>query len=143
MVEGAWRKWKPSWIGIEKTTASLSLLTEAQRRGVVVRPLSPDKSKGARAETAAALYEAGRIYHPRDDGGDWLDVWEDELLSFPVAAHDDTVDVTSYAAIELARNTVRGRKRSKDDVGDIDRHVRAFLDKRGRHRRHHPIIGVV
>lgn len=142
MVEGAWRKWKPSWIGIEKTTASLTLLVEAQRRGVVVRPLTPDKSKGARAETAAALYEAGRIYHPRDTESDWLSTWEDELLSFPVAAHDDTVDVTSYAAIELARGTARGRKRDHSDMTDVDSHVRRFLDKRGRHRGR-PMIGAM
>lgn len=141
MVEAAWHTWKPMWLGIEKTSASLSLLTESQRRGVVVRPLIADKSKAARAETAAALYEAGRIYHPRE-GGDWLDAWEDELLSFPVGAHDDAVDVTSYAAIELARGTARGRKRTEADVSDVERHVRQFLDKRGRHRRH-PMIGAM
>ena len=143
MIEAAWRQWKPSWLGIEKTTSSLTLLTEAQRRGVVVRPLIADKSKGARAETAAALYEAGRIYHPRD-GGDWLDSWEDELLSFPVAAHDDAVDVTSYAGIELARGTARGRHRKVEDDNAIDRHLKQFLDKSGRHRRrYHDTIGAM
>lgn len=135
MIEAAWRQWDPSWLGIEKTTASLTLLTEAQRRGVVVRPLIADKSKGARAETAAALYEAGRIYHPRD-AGDWLDAWEDELLSFPVGAHDDAVDCTAYAGIELARGTARGRKRHFEDEQQIEKHLKSFLDKKHRTRRH-------
>lgn len=133
LVEQVWRRWKPVWIGIEKTTASLTLLTEAQRRGVVVRPLTPDKSKGARAETAAAIYEAERVWHP-SDATEWLGPWEDELLSFPVAAHDDVVDVTSYAAIELARGTVRGRKHVEEDSSPIDRHLHQYLDRR--HRRH-------
>lgn len=138
MIEAAWRAFKPAWLGIEKTSASLTLLTESQRRGVVVRPLIADKSKGARAETAAALYEAGRIWHPRE-GGDWLDAWEDELLTFPVGAHDDAVDCTSYAGIELARGTARGRHRHVDDTGDIERHLQRFLDKNRRNRRHPPI----
>ena len=141
LVESVWRKWKPMWVGIESTTASLSLLSEAQRRGVVVRPLKPDRSKGARAETAAAIYEAGRVWHPTD--AEWLDVWEDELLSFPVAAHDDVVDVTSYATIELARGVVRGRRRDQPEGSAVERHLHQFLDKRGRHRNRYTTTGAM
>lgn len=107
----AWHDHKPRWIGLEKINASMSLFSEAQRQGVVMRWLNPDGNKIARAETAVALSEQGRIYVP--DEAEWLDDYLEELCTFPSAQHDDMVDVTSYAAGEVVKRAVRGRHKKE------------------------------
>ena len=138
MIEDVWATWNPSWVGIEKQNAMLSLFTEAQRRGVVVRWLHPDKNKIARAETVAALIEAGRVWFPQN--APWLGEYEDEMLTFPVGAHDDQVDVTAYAGIELAAGTLRARK-IRHEPQTYDERTWAQLEKRERRKRYHPTVG--
>ncbi len=138
MVLDVWQTHRPAWVGIEKQNATLSLFTEVQRQGVVVRWLNPDRNKVARAETAVAISEAGRIWFPRN--APWLAEYEHELLSFPAAAHDDQVDVTSYAAAELVKGTVRARKlHPKPET----RQERAWASIKSREKRSHmhPIMG--
>lgn len=96
----------PSWIGVERAAYGLTLLQELRRQGVPVRELKPDADKVSRALVAVARCENGQAYFPAD--APWLDEWERELLAFPVAAHDDQVDVFAYAANELAVGVVRG-----------------------------------
>ena len=114
LVMSTWRDWAPSWVGIEKQMATLSMFDQAQRDGVVVRWLKPDKHKVARAETLGALMAAGRVWVPA--GAEWLTDFVDELAAFPVGKHDDQVDVAAYAAIELTKRHVnprRARQRAK------------------------------
>ncbi|MBN1609267.1 MAG: phage terminase large subunit, partial [Polyangiaceae bacterium] len=61
-----------------------------------IRRLRPDKDKLSRALVALARYDEHRVFHPRR--ADWLAEWEDELIAFPNAAHDDQVDTVAYAA---------------------------------------------
>jgi predicted phage terminase large subunit-like protein len=139
MVRRVWDQWKPAWVGVEKQSASLSLFDEVQRQGVVVRWLKPDKNKIARAETAVALVEAGRVYLP--DEAQWLDEFLAEVVSFPVAAHDDQVDVLAYAAAELTKRTVRPRHMKKEP-NTVDERCWAQLEKRaGPKGKYHPVIG--
>ena len=139
MIRRVWDMWSPAWIGVEKQMATLSLFDEVQRAGVVVRWLKPDKNKIARAETAVALVEAGRIYLPEQ--APWLDEFIAEVVSFPVAAHDDQVDVLAYAAGELAKRTVSPRHIRKEPDGVTER-CWAQLEQRAKGRgRHHPVIG--
>ena len=139
MIRRVWDTQKPAWIGVEKQMATLSLFDEVQRAGVVVRWLKPDKNKIARAETAVALVEAGRIFLP--DQAPWLDEFLAEVVSFPVAAHDDQVDVLSYAAAELAKRTVSPRHIRKEP-STLEERCWAQLEKRAKGRgRHHPVVG--
>lgn len=133
MIEGIVRRWNPTYVGVEKINATLGLLTDLQRRGLVVKSMNPDRSKEARAEAAAPLFEAGRVYHPKE-GGDWLDHWEDELLTFPVGAHDDCVDVTAYACREMIEG-IRGRWRQREPESEVASHVHKFLKQQARHKR--------
>jgi phage terminase large subunit-like protein len=105
---------------------------------VVVRWLTPDKNKVARAETACALVDAGRIWLPR--GAPWIADFLEEVVTFPNAAHDDQVDVLSYAAIELGRRTVHPRKLKFEPTTMADK-CWAQLEKRERKNRHHPVLG--
>jgi hypothetical protein len=133
-----WDQWRPAWVGIEKQMATLSLFTDAQRGGVVVRWLLPDKNKIARAETAVALVDAGRVYLPRNAA--WLPDFLDEIVSFPVAAHDDQVDVLSYACIEMTRQSVRPRHIRREPE-TRDEKCWAQLRRNEARTRLHPILG--
>ena len=138
MIRELWDRWKPAWVGMEKQMATLSMFTEVQRQGVVVRWLLPDKNKIARAETAVALVDAGRVYLP--EHAPWLGAFLDEVVSFPVAAHDDQVDVLAYAAIELARTTVRPRH-VKHEPDSTAEKAWAQLERRAKRKHHHPVLG--
>ena len=138
IVRDIWDQWKPSWIGIEKINATLSLFSEVQRQGVVVRWLTPDKNKIARAETAAAVASSNRLWLPQD--ADWLPDWLEEHVTFPVAAHDDQVDNTSYACNELVNRTVRPRHEKQEATTPSDK-MWERLRQRERSRTQHPTLG--
>jgi predicted phage terminase large subunit-like protein len=140
MVRAMWDQWHPAWVGIERQSATLVLFADAQRAGVVIRELRPDRNKVARAETAVAIMEQGRVYFPR--AAPWLADWENELLEFPVGAHDDQVDVLAYAAGELARATVRPRRHHPHPVTREER-CWAALEAREKARGYHPILGAM
>jgi predicted phage terminase large subunit-like protein len=138
LIQDVWERRRPAWVGIEKMTATLSLFAEAQRAGVVVRWLTPDKNKIARAETAAALAAAGRVWLPED--ADWLSEWLEEVVTFPVAKHDDQVDTFSYAANELVHRTIRPRKVKHEPTSASDK-MWEKLRQRDSRRPQHPTLG--
>lgn len=138
MLESTWNGWGPSWIGIEKQNATLSVFDEAQRRGVVVRWLLPDKNKTARAETLAGMMASGRVWVPRD--APWLADMIDEFAAFPVGTHDDQVDAISYAAIETVKRHVHPRRAKKAERSrDEEIWDRVMAGKKKDHT--HPILG--
>ena len=130
---------KPTWIGVERQNATLSLLTDARRKGVLIRELRPDKSKPARAETAAAFMGNGRVYFPK--GAPWLEDVEAELLGFPTAAHDDVVDVLSYAAIEVNERRIAPKRKKSPEPSTPDERMAAYLKNRSGSARTHEVLG--
>lgn len=65
---------------------------------------------------------AERILGAATDGASWLSQWEEELLAFPNAAHDDQVDTVAYAARELGllqTITHRQKQRGKTLTGGL------------------------
>lgn len=138
LIQSVWDQWKPAWVGIERQMATLSLFDDVQRKGVVVRWLAPDKNKIARAETAVAMVDAGRVWLPRN--APWMSEFLDEVVSFPVAAHDDQVDVLSYACAELNRRTVSPR-RVRNEPQSPDDKCWAQLQRREQKKRIHPVLG--
>jgi predicted phage terminase large subunit-like protein len=119
-VRRSYLKHKPSFVGIESFGYGLGVVQELVREGLPIRRLRPDKDKVSRALVAVARYEEHRVYHPR--GAPWLSEWEEELLAFPNAAHDDQVDTAAYAARELANIQTGGwtqRKRGRTIMGDL------------------------
>jgi len=93
---------RPAAVVIEKTGYQMTMIQTAIRAGLPAIELVPDADKYTRALSSAARYEAGTVYHLRD--APWLADLESELLAFPNGAHDDQVDVGSYAARWLAAN---------------------------------------
>lgn len=135
-----WNTMKPAWIGVEKQMATLSLFDDLARQGVVVRWLTPDRNKVARAETTAAMMDAGRIWVP--ENAPWLPEFVEELSTFPLGKHDDMVDTLTYAVNELSKRAVAPRKvvREPTDPSEV---MWEKLQKRNRarHSKHHPVLG--
>jgi predicted phage terminase large subunit-like protein len=140
MILDEWNTMKPAWVGIEKQMATLSVFDDVARQGVVVRWLTPDKNKVARAETAAALMEQGRVWVPKD--APWMPDFTDELASFPLGKHDDMVDVLTYACNELSKRTVRPQK-VRNEPQSREEEIWQKIQKRNKAAKHrfHPVIG--
>ena len=138
LIRSTWEQWGPSWIGIEKQTATLALFAECQRDGILVRWLEANKSKSARAETLAGMFRAGRVWVPRD--ALWLADFIDELAQFPAGTHDDQIDAVAYAAIELQLRHIHPRRGAKAALSrdeEIWKHVLKNKDSTPRH----PVLG--
>lgn len=138
LIRQVWEQYQPAWIGLEKQMATLSLFDEVQRQGVVVRWLKPDRNKIARAETAVAVVDAGRVFLPAH--ALWVSEFLDEVVSFPVAKHDDQVDVLAYACTELARRTVTPRHVRHEPQTHADK-AWAQLERRAKRKHIHPVLG--
>jgi len=133
----AWNEYKPRWVGLEKISASLALFSEAQRNGVVMRWLTPDRNKVARAETAVAMAEQGRVWvRATSDAQEFVE----EASTFPVGDHDDTVDVFAYAAAEVYKRAIRGHKRRKEPE-TREELIWAKVRRMQTPSRHHPVLG--
>lgn len=87
---------------VEKATRQMSIIQEAQRSGMPLRVVQADRQKEARAMPASASMEMGRVWFPQASVS-WYRDFEDELLAFPAAKHDDQVDCLAYAVLEVAR----------------------------------------
>lgn len=94
-------RWHPVQQGVETKAMGLTLFQALQRMGLPVVDLNPGtQDKIQRATPMAARYKSGMVYHPQH-GGEWVSVYEEELIAFPNAPHDDQVDVASYAYVMM------------------------------------------
>lgn len=133
-----------SVIWIEKVGISLALIRQAVAQGLPAKEYEPKGDKKARLLAASPLFEQGRVWFPRNAA--WLSDYEAELLSFPSAAHDDMVDVTSGAAIVfmdvLHRRPVVGLGGASTAMPDVQQKrasdVRQFAEARNGIQRRQP-----
>ena len=127
MVRGRWgfvsssreidllsRKWPAGFAKlIEKKANGDAIIDSLKRKGLnedgSIRqpimgliPITPTESKGARLEAISPLYAAGNVYHPHPSIAPWINIVEDELVSFPNGTHDDCVDTLSQGLNHLA-----------------------------------------
>ena len=98
------RIYNPLCVGIEDTQISKSLGPFINRAmmesGIYMNlvPLKPHRmDKIARARAIQARMRAGMVKF--DKHADWFDQFEDEVLTFPRAKHDDVVDALAYQGI--------------------------------------------
>jgi predicted phage terminase large subunit-like protein len=86
---------------VERFGAGRSPLAVLSREGYPVSEIPAEagtqQNKTTRAFVAVAAYERHSVFHP-SPRPEWLDAFEDELTSFPLAKNDDQVDTVSYAA---------------------------------------------
>jgi len=98
LIKEYFKRYKPSYIGVESVAYQLAMVQELRREGLPVKELRAKGDKVGRVLSVATRYEAGKVFHKL--GAIWLDDFEDEILRFPNGEHDDMVDVLSYAGIE-------------------------------------------
>lgn len=121
-------RWSADVVFVESRMFGTTLVYEAGRAGVPVQELHADADKVTRALPATARADSGRLWFPPEDRFPAWGDWQDELLAFPNAAHDDVVDVVAYAArvagahwlpAETAAETEarRNRPRGDDPIG--------------------------
>ena len=99
LFKQAYQRWKPTFQGVEAVGVGKTLYQMLLREGLPIRELKAEADKVTRAMPAAARMEAGCVYFLKGIQG--LDDFENELLSFPKGAHDDCVDVLSYAVSQI------------------------------------------
>lgn len=88
--------WACPQVYVEKGFIGSTLVIDATKAGVRVAPVSPDTDKVTRAIPATQRVASHTVFFPAD--AEWLDIWTDELASFPSGAHDDMTDTFAYAA---------------------------------------------
>ena len=108
LIRRKYEEYKPMFVGVESANMGLTLYQQVRRSGLPVVELKPDVDKYTRAIPAAARYESGSVYHL--EGAHWLNDLEAELLAFPNGAHDDQVDVISYAVYMQSWGYLKERK---------------------------------
>ncbi|GLC88244.1 phage terminase large subunit [Lysinibacillus piscis] len=79
--------------------------------------VNPDGGKEARAHAVSPLFEAGNVYLPHPNICSWVENVIEELVSFPNAAHDDFVDMTTQALNQLYTNNTNLLDRFKQQAG--------------------------
>lgn len=91
-IAASWQRHQFSELLVEDAANGPAIVDtlRQQARGFLIRSVRPLGGKAARANAAAPQYEQGRVWHPRT--AHWLQGFEDQLLGFPSAAHDDMVD---------------------------------------------------
>lgn len=85
---------------IEDKQSGTGIIQKLQRVGRPVEVLKAIGDKIERAGTAVLYYANGKVYHLK--GAPWLSYFENQLINFPVDAHDDLVDCTSYGCQVVA-----------------------------------------
>jgi predicted phage terminase large subunit-like protein len=141
MLERGLAKHQLQFVGIENKTFGTNLLEEAARRRLPIRPVAADTDKVTRAQPAASLLQAGRLWLPKDPLP-WRDIAEAEMTAFPNGRHDDIVDTLSNAAIIVEER--RLGKKPKDEPQSVEEKTQRWIaDRIGKKkkRRIHPTLG--
>ncbi|GLY32098.1 terminase family protein [Kineosporia sp. NBRC 101731] len=82
-------------IYVEATQHGYDLVYTAAREGALIEKLEADTDKFTRAVPASRRMGQGQILFP--PAAHWFADFQQEVLGFPTASHDDQVDVLAYA----------------------------------------------
>lgn len=135
MVRGKWNsmelveeilnlyvRFKPEIVGIEKGQIEISIgpflrqrIKERELYSMFVKPMPHgNRDKMSRARSIQGRMQQGMVLFPRD--ANWFPIVLDELIKFPSAKHDDTVDALAYVGLlldEMISPTVFKPKKKK------------------------------
>lgn len=100
VMRAQYDRYQPGFQAVERASYGLNIIQECILDGLPIQELTADRDKLSRSLAIQARYEVGAVYHRK--GSPWLADYEDELIDFPNGAHDDQVDVASYAGIQVA-----------------------------------------
>ncbi len=86
---------------IEEAANGAAVIQTLQGEIMGIVPYKPQTGKDARLAAVSPIYEAGNVYYPDPTIAPWVGTNVEEVVSFPNAAHDDTVDCASLAIMRL------------------------------------------
>lgn len=90
------------WL-IEDKANGTAIISVLKKHIHGITPIQPNESKQERAYAVTPMIEAGNVYIP--ESASWLTSFEDEILNFPSAAHDDQVDSMTQALNYLRQHS--------------------------------------
>lgn len=86
---------------IEEAANGAAVIQTLQGEIMGIVPYKPQTGKDARLAAVSPIYEAGNVFYPDPTIAPWVGTNVEEIVSFPNAAHDDTVDCASLAIMRL------------------------------------------
>jgi len=100
-------KWSTaSTILIEDKANGPAIISVLEKELSGVIPCEPHGDKVQRAHAVEPMWAAGNVHLPDPSIAPWIEDFVLELLSFPVARHDDQVDAMSQALAYLKRRNM-------------------------------------
>jgi predicted phage terminase large subunit-like protein len=99
-VEAMTRKWPKAITKlIEDKANGTAVIQTLQKKISGIIEVQPEGGKESRANAVAPLFEAGNVWFPSLETTPWVDGLENEMATFPFAAHDDRVDSVTQALL--------------------------------------------
>lgn len=86
---------------VEDKANGSAIISELKNSIMGIKPINPNGSKAARLSAVAPLFEAGNVHLPDPSIAPWIHDYVEELVGFPTMKHDDQVDSTTQALLEL------------------------------------------
>jgi predicted phage terminase large subunit-like protein len=108
MLRAYWNKHRAVRIGVEAVAYQWVFIQNALAEGLPIVAIKRGREgKETRSLLVASRYEMGQVFHPLPADAPWVVGMENELIDFPVGAHDDQVDVMSDAGAVVAEAETR------------------------------------
>src|SRR5260221_43776 len=96
-ISTEFQRFHHSVIAIEKAGYQLAMVQDQVRKGLPIKPFTPQADKVIRSTTGSIYYSNGKAYHLKDLLN--LAEVEKELFTFPKAPHDDIADCHAMMAL--------------------------------------------
>lgn len=110
-----WPNARSKYIEDKANGSAIIEMLKDEISGIV--PVDPEGGKEARANAVSPLFEARNVYLPHPNMCSWVEDLIEELVSFPNAAHDDLVDMTTQALNQLYTSNSNPLDRYKNLLG--------------------------
>jgi len=114
----AFQRFMHAVIAIEKAGYQLAMIQDCVRKGLPIKPFTPQSDKVVRSTTGSIFYSNGKAYHLKDLLN--LHEIEKELFTFPLAPHDDIADCHAMMALVVPMVLRPGVLNLDDDDEPLD-----------------------
>jgi predicted phage terminase large subunit-like protein len=105
-IESTMRRWPKGITKLVEDKANGPAIIQTLKKKVPgLTEVTPEGGKESRANAVAPLFEAGNVWFPDPEIAPWVDDFEQEMVTFPFAAHDDRVDACTQALLYLHAKT--------------------------------------
>ena len=135
MVKELARRWPEARLKLVEDKANGPAIISSLKNeisGMVA--VTPRDSKIARLSAVSPDIEAGNVFLPTIELAPWIDVFIDELATFPRSIFDDQVDATSQALDRLGKSTFRKKKPNDEQMSasqlKIHNHIQRMIRKK-------------